>query len=519
MMIILMVACADKTPAEPISSGTNGSDGMFEFEFYGNYDWFDTSPIWGDDAVSRYMMELFNIRMNLTKPDIDPGQMMRVMIASGKLPDVMMIDRGPLYEQLVELDLLLPLDDFLAGSHYKSNVEISTVNMSRINGKVYGMLNWATNAPAGNGGWVVNRSIWEDLGSPPLETIEQLTDYLRMVRDANIEVGGIPVVPLQFGRTGTIRLLSIASHGFFPNAGCVEVGNELKLYLTAKAAEDGLLWVNKLWNENLINKDHFLETPEQIEEKLATGRFAIYAGQDLGNVGMNIRPFFIENNPGNDFIVIEPPAGPGIRQADIQTGEWSSMGWNIVVISKTAENPERIFELLDFINSRYGQVLTYYGTQGTLWEELDDEGFPFLLKQSSDLTPEENDALGANIRWNIIGDATNTHVMEAAILSRLPREQWHWLNLYQPSVIWPHSFNVDRFININPDPQEPAGIAMRDFMALDSLHIPIIISAANEDTARSALQDAINAIYGQNFELVELHQTAKYQANLAAIAG
>ena len=536
MIFALIAACTNDAPATPPATSTNGSGDtatpdntgndnappagdIFEFEFYANYDWYDTAPIWGEDAVSSYMMELLNIKMNLTKPDIDPGQMMGIMISAGEIPDVMMIDRGPLFEQLVELDLLLPLDDFLPGSHYESNVDVSTVNMSRVNGQVYGMLNWATNAPAGNGGWVINKEIWEDLGSPPLATIEQLTDYLFMVRDANIEVDGIPVVPLQFGHSGTIQQFAIASHGFLPIAGMAEVDGGLKLYLTAKAAEDGLLWANKLWNEGLINHDHFLETPEQIEEKLAMGRFAVYAGQDLGHVGMNIRPVFLENNPGNDLTVIEPPAGPGVGQANIQLGEWSSLGWNIVVISKTAKNPERIFELLDFINSRFGQVLTYYGPQGYLWEELDGEGFPFLLKQTSDLTAEENDALGANVRWNKVGDATNTHIMEEAILSRIPREQWSWLNLYQSSTIWPHSFNGDRFLNIGPDPQEPEGIAVSEFRTLNDLHIPIIISAASPDAARAAIQDAIDAIYGQNFGLVEQYQTAIYQANLAKMAG
>jgi len=502
----------DDTPAPPVDNDRE----FFEFEFYANYEWYDTSPVWGNDLVSEVMRDMFNIGMRLSSPDIDAAQMMGIMITAGELPDVMMVERDAVLNQLVELDMLLALDDFLPGSHYAALLDESTINMSRINGNVYGMLNWATNEPTGNGGWMVNQDIWEELGSPPLATTDDIMNYLIMVRDAGITVDGMPVVPMQFGHSEAIWQFALNSFGVIAVDGVASVGDALQLYLTLPEAQDALLWLNELWNENLINSDHFVETSEQIMEKLATGRFAIYAGHDItAAVHTDVRPVFLDNNPGNEFMVIPPPAAPGVNPAEVWTSRWSSLGWNIIVITRDAENPERIFELLDFINSQEGQVLTYYGPQGSLWDELDAEGFPILLRQLGDLTAEENDSIGANIRWNKVGNTGVAHRMGQAILNRIPREEWGWNDIVQRDIIHRHSVNADAFLNMSPDPAEPEGIAQSMFDDLNEQHIPRIVTAANAEAARAAIQDAIDAIYGQNFELVEAFKSAIYRENLA----
>ena len=68
---------------------------------------------------------------------------------------------------------------------------------------------------------------------------------------------------------------------------------------------------------------------------------------------------------------------------------------------------------------------------------------------------------------------------------------------------------------MSPNPQDAEGIAQSTFDDLNEQHVPRIIAAANADAARAALQEAIDAIYGQNFQLVEQFKTAIYKDNLA----
>jgi len=224
---------------------------------------------------------------------------------------------------------------------------------------------------------------------------------------------------------------------------------------------------------------------------------------------------FLDNNPDNDFVAIHPPAAPGMNQADISNSRWSSLGWNIVVITRSAEHPERIFELLDFINSHEGQVLNYYGPQGELWDELDGEGVPILITQPTDLSPEEMDRIGADIRWNKVGNTGISGLMGNAIRNRTPREEWPWHVRAQQEIIYEHSRNADEFLNINPDPLEAAGIAQSAFWDLNDQQVPRIVTAANPDAARAALQDAIAAFYAQDFASYEAYATPIFHANLA----
>ena len=510
------VAETDAATDEAVSPAADRP--FFEFEFYANYTWFDTSPVWGQDAVSAYMKERFNIGLRLTSPDIDADQMMGIMIAGGTLPDVMMLDRGAVFLQLIELDLLLPLDDFLPGSYYEQILDPSTINMARVNGNVYGLLNWATNVPTGNSGWMVNKNIWESLGSPPLDTTEQLFDFLIAVRDAEVTVDGMPVVPMQFG-TGAAVALSQFSHGVRFLHGVASVDGALQLYMTAPGAEDAFLWLNRMWNEGLINPDYFVETHEMVSEKLATGRVAVYAGFDVAShFAANIRPTFLDNNPGNDFIVIPPPAAPGVSRDQIWTDVWFSLGWNVIVITRDAQYPERIFELLDFIHSHEGARLTRVGPRGILWEEECENGFPILTRSLEDLSAAERDAYGVNLMWSMPGNVSSNRDLVGAELSRLAPEDRPWGNSAQIEIIWPYSINADAFLNMTPDPLSPVGIAHSTFQDLDQRHIPRIVTAANADAARVALQEAIDEIYGQGFATVEEYKTAIYLENLARMA-
>ena len=517
------------------SSGTDGgSDGgggdvstttppserdFFEFEYYWNYDWADTSPVWGADTVSGTLKDMFNIGLRITKPDIDPDQMMGIMITSGELPDVMMIERDAIYQQLIELDMLLPLDEYIAGSTYEELLGHGTINMSRVNGNVYGLLNWATSEPTGNNGWAVNRDIWEELGSPPLDTTEQMLNYLITVRDAGLTVGGAPVIPLQFSTNFFMVEQAMASFGIRDMDGVTDINGDLKLYMTAPRAEEAFLWLNRLWNEGLINSDHFVETSEQVSEKLSIGRVAVYCGNDItSRLATDIRSVFLSNNPGNDYLVIHPPAAPGINQSEVWNTTWYSLGWNVIVFTKNAPHPDRIFELIDYVHSNEGSLLTYQGPQGILWDELDADGFPIMTRPLVDLSAEERDALGVNGMWTLLGNAPFWDLSKVADNNRQPPDQKDWTTSAQVDIIWRHSMYADAYLNIHPTPQDPEGIAQSTYVNLNEQYIPRIVTAADEAAARAALQDAINAIYGQNFQLVEEFKTDIYKANLALLS-
>ncbi|MCL2003072.1 MAG: hypothetical protein FWG72_03580 [Oscillospiraceae bacterium] len=535
MLLALAAGCTgdSPSPSEPgtqtpggndTPSGNGGTDTSpagtdpYTFTYYWNYDWADTSLIWGEDAVSAYMRDRFNTTVVMDKPGTSPEEQIGLFFAMDQFPDVMMIERDSTYQQLIEQGKLLALDDLLAGSKYAELLSEGTVNMSRAaDGKVYGLLNWATSQPTGNNGWAINKKIWEEMGSPSLNTTNDLYNYLVAVRDANLTVGGMSVVPLQFSSGADIIAdQMLASFGVRRISGVAEVGGELKLHYTAPGAEDAFLFLNRLWNEDLINSDAFAETTEQIREKLSVGRVAVYCGNDITSaLATEVRPVLIANDPGNDYIAIPSPRASGVT--DVWNSVWYSLGWNVIVITKDAENPERIFELIDFVHSNEGSLLVSYGPQGVLWDEMDANSFPILSRALNSLTSEENDELGANGRWTLLGNAPYADQSKVAINARLPADEQDWVTNAQTNITWRHSMYADAYLNISTNPQEPEGIAFSNFELQDSIFIPRIITAPNEAAAAAALREAVDTIYGQDFALVEAYKTAVFQANQALL--
>jgi len=537
MLLALTVACSKKeaAPASSVSpasspastpsqtqaaaeSATPAPLEPYEFTAYFNYDWYDASAKWGDDKVSQFYNEKFNIKMKKAKPEGDPIQKLNVMIASDDLPDVIQMERDANYLKLIQLGKLIPLDEFINNnSSYKRIIDDKTIELSKVNGKVYGMLNYATTTdhPTGNGGWAINKNIYEQLGSPKLQTTDDLLHYLKLVKDSNLKVDGKTVVPIQFAESGMIDLM-MGSFGLNPlNAveGVVPIQNELKLYFNEPRAIDALLYLNKLWNNGLINKDYFVEKSEQIQEKLTTGRVAVYAGNNITSDLKDYRNTLKDHDPTNDYIVIEPPAAPGVDQSKVYNSTYSTLGWNVVGISNKAKNPERIFQLLDSIVSEDGSRLNVYGPEGGLYDELDSEGYPILKSNLSSLSSEERKALGIGV-WGILGNTKYADFSKAANDNRKPVEERDWATQAQINIIWKHSMNTDAYIGTTPEPQSPEGIAAASFSDLNLKALPKIVMAKDESQSRAAIAEALDNAYKLGFEKVEKFKTEIYQQNM-----
>lgn len=96
---------------------------------------------------------------------------------------------------------LVALDDYYEiYPNFKKYVKESTLNLLRSDdGKIYQIPNWYTSGQFGNGGWMVNKDIYNALGRPALETFDDLYQYLHMVQAKYPDV-----VPLEVGEKGQV---------------------------------------------------------------------------------------------------------------------------------------------------------------------------------------------------------------------------------------------------------------------------------------------------------------------------
>jgi ABC-type glycerol-3-phosphate transport system substrate-binding protein len=150
----------------------------YTFTHYFNYDWWGLKP-WGEDGVSKYLQEKFNVTVEFSKPDADAAAKLNVMISAGDLPDSIMMDRGVDNQKLAELGLLVDLEPLMAkNTALRDNMSAGTIEQLTVGGKLYAIPNWSRKATSGgNDVWMYNQRLFEAAGSPELKTFEDLYAY------------------------------------------------------------------------------------------------------------------------------------------------------------------------------------------------------------------------------------------------------------------------------------------------------------------------------------------------------
>jgi len=529
----------DSSGNQYITTETSGmKDGSFdypnsplEFTMMWMYDWWTpSSPLaWGEDEVSKYIQQRFNVKIKQVGAEGDPKEKLNVLIASDNLPDVLIMDRNADWKKVIESGNLVAIDDYVKKyPAYSKKVSEETLNAYRQNGKLYGMLNWATSAahPMGNGGYSMNSKLYKELGSPKLDTLDDLYNYLVKIKESNIKVDGKAIVPFQ----GDTRCDSPLDKFVFRSAlgdldpglnphYLSEVDGKLTYFLNDPKWVETALYTNKLYRENLINPDVFIEKTDQMEEKLANGRVGVFcSGADMVDPVAKGRMSWKASDPEGDYKAIEPFSNSGVNASNVWTSSFSTMGWNIIAITNKAKDPERIHAYFDWVISDEGQLITFNGPKGTIWNELDEKGYPIFTQSRYEMSLEDQNRIGFETYTNP-GFADFVDFAKVAGDNRLPVEKRDWVIQAQSNITWKHSVDNTEFDDISPDPSSQEGVmeAMIKQMS-DSQYIKILL-AKSEAEAKTVIEQTIKKAYDSGFDKLEKFKNEKWQQNVAKMSG
>ncbi len=497
------------TGSEESASAGAGGDEPYEFTVLVNYDWFAPNGPWGEDLISQELSQMFNIDINWTGSGGNPDQKIATLLVSGDLPESIILDRTANYLRLIDLEKLVPLDDWIDEySGYRSNVSDSTINLSRVDGNVWGILNWPTDQPNGNGGWAINKVVHRELGEPAITTLDDLYDYLVDVRDSGITTdAGAEIVPIQFGQNLDFTQVYVA-HGdgrilnywdqfawVNPSTGSFEfIGND-------PAFVDTMLYLQRLYSEGLMNRDIFVEQTDQIKEKAANGRFGVTAARDLaGDPLRGMLPWREEEDVVyNELFDVLLPISVTGNHEDVWSNTYNALGWNIQTITTSAEQPERIYEYYDFISSNEGQIMIQYGPQGNFWDELDANGYPVWNEAGINRDSEASNATGLWF-WTWPGMTGFTDSAKVVAEYEKPFDKRDVGTMWQHEVLWRHSFNATEFNGSNPAGDTAAGIARQATEDLFKEFVVKIISADSQAESRALISELIENVDEVGFD-------------------
>lgn len=414
-----------------------------EFSAYSHYGWLDFPATMEENPLWNYLKENKNVNIKSIQAQGNHAQLMATMIADNKLPDLIYTDRfHPEILRLYEAGKLVPLDDYLDKyPNLKKWMAARDMDLLRADdGKLYQFPNWYTQNANGNAGYVVNKKIYEELGSPKLETMDELYDYLVKVK----ETYGDEIIPFEPDRAVDGQGLGLLYTGFKENAYYRSLnadflatvdGDELKSIFTDPALRESQKFAAKLYREKLMSQDLFtIPSRAPVQEKVLNGRVAVYAGANPTAFASIGHDTLKQKDPNDGYFMIWPLRKDGLDKNKIYPGGFDRLGWNVSVITTSAKEPEKIFAFLDWLTSPEGMTIQFFGEEGGYWNGFDDKGYPIFTEQFDPVAVAELQAV--NDKVTIAGNTDYINPAKMSFELSKPPEERNWAAHWQNEITW-----------------------------------------------------------------------------------
>ena len=528
----------DDTPVEV------GDREAYTFRFHQSYTWANPAE-WGSDVVTAYWRDMFNIDIEWSTPDAIADEVLNLMIIAGDLPCAIWMDRSPMNMDMARQGLFVPIaemDAMVPYNWYHENIGRMTYDMLAIDGVTYIIPNWARRGEAGgsstggNMAWMITTNVHDAVGNPPLTTFEELFEYAVMVRDAGLtNHAGASIIPmLQDG---------LGSQGVdFVNAIYRSFGGVVDgwWYGIQQDGTFGSNWDNPLWIEAVLEANRWVrydlypvtnltDVGDQFLANLNQGRGGLIWYDHSQDEGNSFRRILRADDPGNSIELITvqdagrtwlyPPAR-GLPASRINPEHHNSLGWNGTFITRQAERPERIFELMTWLLTPMGSIQAMYGPEGHLWEGLDANGFPQMLVPPATLTPMEIEELGL-WNWMLAGHSDNVDTIKFAVNNAQPEDYRSWVETIQYSLFTPNLRLTNEFVllALTIEPLEHLGI-QRTLIHDHFLEmIPQILMADSRDEAMTMIEGVRAFAEAQGYDQIMARYRERYEYNLALQGG
>ncbi|MGG6310681.1 extracellular solute-binding protein [Paenibacillus macerans] len=492
------------------------------FTLFGNYDWY-TMPKWGGDPTTAWIKD--NKKVNIT--EIPNGgnnvQKLNTMIASGEMPDVIWGERGADVERLREAGMLVPLDEYVEKyPNLKQWLDPKALNMLRSpDGKLYQFPNWYTNRPNGNAGWVVNKKIYNELGSPKLETTDDLYAYLKLVKEKYPNV-----IPLETDLASEGHGLDQIFSAFkennlsFSRYFAVPNGDAMTSIYKDEGFRESVVYAAKLFREKLMTQDAMTQTRDQVQEKLMNGNVAVYASTNPTVFAMQAHAALTQQDPDAGYFMIWPIHKPGLDKNKIYPGTYNMLGWNAAVITTSAKDPEAIFAFLDWYTGPEGMTLQMWGVEGEFWQGLEADGvtpkFTENYTKNKDKLAEHQTKMDP-VMW--VGNTVYVDDIKGKFEATLPENERNWSTYWQYEITWKTQGDATEFINLFPLPDTEEGIAFQRANDIWQKARAQTLYAKTDEEALAILDKAHEDTMAAGFEKVLEHYTKRWRENLAIIQG
>lgn len=498
------------------------------FSFYVNYDWYAPKG-YGMTQATKWLKEKMKLSVTEIGSNGNAAQKFGTMVVSGDLPDLIQMDMDDKFDSLIRMGKLVPLDDFInnpAYPNFKRLADSRILEMARRNGKIYGLPNWfgqKMEKPSNNKGWIVNRKIYKALGSPKLETFEDLYSYLRSVKDrypdvipldtANTNGGVVQVQNFLYAGAGENRtIFNAKSDGTFAYPDYDK--KEFRSIFKDPAFIESYLWTSRYFREKLLTQDTFTQKLEQFKEKLISGKIAVAAVYDVTRHGEEANNILKAKDPEAGYDYIPYIHGKGVDPGRIVAEIWGEIGWwNVNCITTSAREPEKIFAFLDWAMSDDGIRFLCYGPRGIFWDESDAEGAPVPNERFKKTASDERAALKLG-EWTPQGSWRMSEITAARNNQDPGLESWGTKAglFYGKWIRYTDGNELDGTGSFPPNSDEED--IWRNIKQINNQYAAKVTFAENDDAALKQLEAWEKAVMDAGYDKLLKYRTRIWKENV-----
>ncbi|MCM8900816.1 extracellular solute-binding protein [Caldicoprobacter algeriensis] len=332
------------------------------YEFDWMYQWIRELPP-DNDPIKQIIEKDTNTKFNvIIPPPNEYAEKVQIAVASGDYPELIQFMGGMDWKTLAQQGAFIPIDDLLQyGPNLQKIIPEENWNLVKMDGKIWGVpllnvrnpvqlfirLDWIEELGLGDG--------WEDkLGEENFKTIDDFYNVLKAFKEhknATYTCNGIGGLAPLFGAFGVMP-----GSDFY-----IKEGNEILRVTQHPRMKDALAWINKLYQEGLIDPEFITNKSEQLTNKALEGRAGMV--YDIWNLPfrLDVQHKIQEIDPNAKWVRTNPPKGP---EGYAYLKDDSRVMDGVFMISAKAKDPKRLIQFLDYLIDGKGYEVSQYGIEG-----------------------------------------------------------------------------------------------------------------------------------------------------------
>ncbi|NLO82096.1 MAG: extracellular solute-binding protein [Clostridiales bacterium] len=470
------------------------------FSMFIDHDWYAVDT-WGNDDVSKEITKRTGVSLDVIKAT-DPNQL-QVLLAGDELTEL--VFTSTLVERFHNPDICYRWDELIdeyCPDFWDLVDPITIVNNTADDGHIYTFKThfssdeqWEDprNLPSpGTSGFYVRQDILEQLGNPPLETLDDLVNIFRMVQEKFPDM--IVYIPHPQWTPPFLQWM-----GLFPPGSQYPEGDKVYLGLSQPDLVEYYKFYNMLIREKFTNIEYQTYKPEQFFQIVRSGE--VFAAHYNSGLADDTNKVFRDQGIDGWFIpIIEPLKVDG--EIKYKLLQWS-VGWSSTFITKKCKNPERAILFMQFLRSPEGDQLTQWGIEGVHYTLTEDgllkrpEGFTELTTQETGIGPWyfQASGLGEGVAVSS-GKINNPEFSQGVDL----------LRAVKPYVIRDFALNF-----VTPKAETEEMNILVKINELINTSQPGIIGAASEEEAVQKFNEMIENAEKLGLRRLEEYMTEEYQ--------